>query len=82
MKAYAITPKGQVTIPVSIREDLNLKPGDKILYTKTPDGILLKPAKRNMLHDYGFLKGNTKHKSDIESIRKTLRKKVAGRRQS
>jgi bifunctional DNA-binding transcriptional regulator/antitoxin component of YhaV-PrlF toxin-antitoxin module len=26
MKAYAITAKGQVTIPVSLREELNLKP--------------------------------------------------------
>ncbi len=82
MKAYSITPKGQVTIPVSIREDLNLKPGDKILYTKTSDGILLKPAKRNMLDDYGFLNEKRKHKNDLESIRKEFRKKVAIKRQA
>lgn len=81
MKAYAITPKGQVTIPVSIRQELNLKPGDKVLYTKTSGGILLRPAKRNMLLDYGFLKGTMEHKNDLESIRKALREKVAIKRQ-
>ena len=44
MKAFAITSKGQVTIPAGIREELNLKAGDKIFYEKTRDGILLKPA--------------------------------------
>lgn len=80
MKAYSITPKGQVTIPVSIREELNLKPGDKILYEKKPDGIFLKPAKRNMLHDYGFLKGRIKLEKDLGSIRKAVRRKLAARR--
>jgi len=79
MKAYSITPKGQVTIPVSIREKLNLKPGDKILYEKKPDGIFLKPAKRNMLHDYGFLKGRRKLEKDLGSIRKAVRGKLAAR---
>ncbi len=46
MKAYAITPKGQVTIPVSLREELNLKPGDRIIYEKSSGGILMKPAKK------------------------------------
>jgi len=32
MKAYTITPKGQVTIPAEIRAKMKLKPGDKIIY--------------------------------------------------
>ena len=79
MKAYAITKKGQVTIPVSIREELNLRPGDKIVYEKKPGGIFLKPAKRNMLNDYGFLKGR-KLEKDLGSIRKAVRGKLAVRR--
>ncbi len=80
MKAYAITPKGQVTIPVFIRKELNLKPGDKVLYEKTSRGVLLKPAKRNMLDDFGFLKGGPKPGKDLESIREDVRDKIAARR--
>jgi len=80
MKAYAITPKGQVTIPVSLREELNLKPGDKVIYEKSSNGILLKPAKRNMLDDYGFLKDRNAPKAELTEIRKAVRKKIAGKR--
>ena len=82
MKVYAITAKGQVTIPVSIREELSLKPGDKVMYEKTNGGILLKPAKRNMLQDYGFLKGREKTQKDLGSIRKAVRKKIAVKRKA
>ncbi len=79
MKAFTITPKGQVTIPAQIREELKLKPGDRIFYEKTAAGILLKPAKRSMMNDYGFLKGKAKPEEDLESIRKAIRKKMAAR---
>ena len=46
MKAYTITPKGQVTIPAEIREKLKLYPGDKITYEDTAAGIMIKPAKK------------------------------------
>ena len=82
MKAYAITPKGQVTIPVSIREELSLKPGDKVMYEKTNGGILIKSAKRNMLQDYGFLKGRKKTHKGLGSIRKAVRKKIAVKRKA
>ena len=79
MKAFAITSKGQVTIPAGIREELDLKAGDKIFYEKTRDGILLKPARKSMINDYGFLKGNLQPREDLESIRKVIRKKMASR---
>ncbi|MBT3934422.1 MAG: AbrB/MazE/SpoVT family DNA-binding domain-containing protein [Bacteroidetes bacterium] len=80
MKAYAITPKGQVTIPVSLREELNLKPGDKVIYEKSSGGILMKPAKRNMLDDFGFLKNIDAQKIQMTDIRKAIRKKIAKKR--
>ncbi|MBU2512686.1 AbrB/MazE/SpoVT family DNA-binding domain-containing protein [bacterium] len=80
MKAYAITPKGQVTIPVSLREELNLKPGDKVIYEKSSGGILIKPAQKNMLDDFGFMKNIDTHKADLNDIRKAIRKKIAGER--
>ncbi len=80
MKAYAITPKGQVTIPVSLREELDLKPGDKIIYEKSSGGILIKPAKKNMLDDFGFMKNLEPKKTDIGDIRKVVRSKIVKKR--
>jgi AbrB family looped-hinge helix DNA binding protein len=73
MKAYTITPKGQVTIPAEIREKMKLKPGDKITYE---DSILLRPSKKDMMADFGFMKGRRKP-ADLETIRSTVRKKIA-----
>ena len=81
MKAYSITAKGQVTVPLEIRERLKLKPGDKFMYQDTEEGILLKPAKKNMLADFGFLKGRQKSKKDLDLVRKLVRGKMAKRAQ-
>ncbi|MGD8801492.1 MAG: AbrB/MazE/SpoVT family DNA-binding domain-containing protein [Desulfobacterales bacterium] len=76
MKAYTITPKGQVTIPAEIREKMKLKPGDKITYEDTAAGILLRPSKMDMMDDFGFLQG-LKKPADLETIRKSVRKEIA-----
>ena len=81
MKAYSITLKGQVTIPVEIREKLKLKAGDKIMYENTKNGVLLKPAKGNMLNDFGFLKDGQRPTKDLDVIRKAIREKIAKRMQ-
>lgn len=80
MKSYAITPKGQVTIPVSLREELKLKPGDKVIYEKSSGGILMKPAKKTMLDDFGFMNDIAARKADVNEIRNTVRKKIAEKR--
>ncbi len=74
MKAYTITPKGQVTLPAEIREKLKLYPGDKITYEESAAGILLKPAKKDMMADFGFLK-EREHSESLEEIRRSARKK-------
>jgi AbrB family looped-hinge helix DNA binding protein len=76
MKAYTITPKGEVTIPAEIREKLKLYPGDKITYEDSAAGIIIKPAKKDMIADFGFLKEREYSKS-LEEIRKSVRKKIA-----
>jgi len=75
MKAYTITPKGQVTLPAEIREKLKLYPGDKITYEDSAAGILIKPAKKDMTADFGFLRKRESTKS-LEEIRKAARKKI------
>jgi len=41
-------------------------------------GILLKPAKKDMIDDFGFLK-ERKHSEDLEEIRNSVRKKMVGK---
>jgi len=74
VKTYTITPKGQVTIPAEVREKLKLQPGDRITYEDTTAGIILRPAKKDMLDDFAFMKGRRKP-ADLETIRKAVRKK-------
>lgn len=37
-----ISSKGQVTIPVAIREELGLRPGTPVVFERHPDGALLR----------------------------------------
>ncbi|MCP4682921.1 MAG: AbrB/MazE/SpoVT family DNA-binding domain-containing protein [Desulfobacterales bacterium] len=81
MRAYSITPKGQVTIPIEIRKKLKLRAGDKIVYEHTGNGIVLKPTDTNMLSDFGFLKDKEKSGVDLVKLRKVVREKIAERLQ-
>ena len=81
MKAYTMTPKGQVTIPAEIRDKLKVYPGDKITYEDTASGILIRSEKMDMIDDFGFLKGR-KGSIDLEKIRSSVRKKIAERTHS
>lgn len=36
--------KGQVTIPLEIRQKLNLKKGDLVTFVETDQGVVIKPA--------------------------------------
>ena len=41
MEVAKITSKGQITIPISIRRQLELNEGDKVLFIYKPDGVLM-----------------------------------------
>ena len=43
MLGYSIVnQKGQVTIPANIRKELNIQPEDKVVISKTDEGIVVK----------------------------------------
>jgi antitoxin PrlF len=42
--AVRVQEKGQVTIPVEIRQKLNLKKGDLVTFVETEEGVMIKPA--------------------------------------
>jgi hypothetical protein len=53
-----------------------LYPGDKITYVDTSSGVLIKPAKKDMLSDFGFLK-RREQSNDLGEIRNSVRNKIA-----
>lgn len=51
MSLATLTSKGQVTIPVDVREALNLQPQDKLNFTVLPDGTVIVRAKKRSIED-------------------------------
>jgi AbrB family looped-hinge helix DNA binding protein len=45
VKLSKIQEKGQVTIPIEFRREWGLKKGDQVVFTKTVQGILIRPQK-------------------------------------
>jgi len=73
-ESMTITVKGQVTIPKEIREFLNLKPGDKVIFEKEGNIVVLKPA-RTLLDFRGYVK--SERYIPMEEARKIAKQKRA-----
>lgn len=60
MSESTLTSKGQITIPKSVRERLNLEPGDKVYFDIQEDGSVILVARNEPLEGlFGLLKGKT-----------------------
>jgi antitoxin PrlF len=44
MASSLVTRKGQVTIPVEIRQELNIKEGDRVRFIRDGDGARIEPV--------------------------------------
>ena len=69
-----VTVKGQVTIPKAIRESLDIKVGDLVLFVDKGNNVILKPAK-TLLDLRGAIKTDKKPKSWRE-VREAAKKNV------
>jgi len=76
MLISTVTQKGQVTIPKQIRNALQLKTNDKVIFVRRGDSIILKPVK-----DILSLRGvvETDESKDLSSIREKVKNKVSKR---
>jgi AbrB family looped-hinge helix DNA binding protein len=52
MELAKVTSKGQITIPRDIREKMNLKTGDKILFLQENDRFFLQNSNSVVLSDF------------------------------
>ena len=62
--AYMLTSKGQVTIPMELREQLNLHPGDPIVFEAEGDKIFISKQKNDIHEVFGMYKVNKKVTDD------------------
>ena len=49
MELAKVTSKGQITIPIAIRNELGIREGDKILFMEEGDKVILTNASTNAL---------------------------------
>lgn len=73
-----VTTKGQATIPKEIRELLGLKPGDRVMFLKRGDEIVLYPVKGTLLDIKGSIKPRSRPE-DLEKVRRLVKKRIAKR---
>ncbi len=74
-----VLPKGQITLPKSVREDLGIEEGDVLILEKKEDKIELKKAK-TIKDFYGFLKGkkSVSRKEIDEAIKEAVKEREKG----
>ncbi|NQU05508.1 MAG: AbrB/MazE/SpoVT family DNA-binding domain-containing protein [Calditrichaeota bacterium] len=55
-----ITSKGQVTLPKTVRDYLNVSPGDEVIFRVTSDGSIIVEPKVSLMSLRGFVKTDIK----------------------
>ena len=51
VRIIKVTDKGQISLPVGIRESLNIKQGDELIITKADDSLVIKKIKKDDFSD-------------------------------
>lgn len=55
MTTATITSKGQITLPKEVRDDLQLKEGDRVSFEKVDGRYVLRPQNKNIMDLAGVL---------------------------
>jgi AbrB family looped-hinge helix DNA binding protein len=76
MKTVKVTAKGQVTLPATLREELNIKEGCYLDASVFIDGILLKPVREGheLVREYCEKYGSDHEEESLEVAKKILNK--------
>lgn len=72
-----LTTKGQATIPARLRKELGIKTGEKLIFEKKGNGILLKSHSQLVNELYGSLKPKVKVQYSDKKANKAIEKFVA-----
>ncbi len=80
MPIAAITSKGQMTLPKTIRESLSLKPADRVVVVMEGDHAILYPLRGTILDAAASVKSPTGKKPvDFRAVRSEVRRQIARR---
>jgi bifunctional DNA-binding transcriptional regulator/antitoxin component of YhaV-PrlF toxin-antitoxin module len=60
-----VSTKGQITLPVDLRTEYGLEPGDKIFGEMTDIGYVIKRPKKRLLDYKGFIKDSYDPQKDL-----------------
>src|SRR4030042_6328712 len=77
MNKAKITLKGQVTIPKEVRNSLDIKEGDSVIFVIQKDNAVLKPLKKKSLKDFYGILPATRPYPGMEPIRKEVHRKFS-----
>jgi AbrB family looped-hinge helix DNA binding protein len=81
MTTATLTSKGQITIPVVVRNSLHLKPGDTIDFQVEENGTArLLPLSKRVADVYGILESKGREPVTVEEMDKRLKEKFQERK--
>ena len=73
-----ITSKGQVTVPLAIRQQLGIRTGDRVEWTPREDGVLeLRKVGRTTLEDLVGILGRPPRQGSVEDMDQALRERFS-----
>ena len=67
-----ISSKGQITVPIDVREQLGLSPGTVVEFEVRPDGVLLKKGSRGT-HPVDRVFGTLALRAQVEEVLDEMR---------
>ena len=71
MQSTTITTKGQVTIPVAIRKQFNLEPGERVRFSIEDEKIVLCPLPAKVEDSFGLV--SSTHSVTLEEMDEIIR---------
>jgi AbrB family looped-hinge helix DNA binding protein len=78
MVGSKITSRGQTTIPKRIREQLQLEPGDRVLFLERDGEIVLQPVTKTIREFRGSIQSREKTE-DFQKVREEVKREVSRR---
>ena len=51
IKIIKVTEKGQISLPIKLRESLHIREGDELIITKTGDSLIMRKVKKEDFSD-------------------------------
>jgi antitoxin PrlF len=78
MATATVTSKGQITIPIEVRTELGLKPGDQIFFSKDPQGRYVLFPKNGSVKALKGMFGKFPRTVSIEEMNEAIARGAAG----